>query len=240
MKSKIAEAIKLEKSSIAILWTDEKPEQTIQFKEGRWGCVISLMTQAAKGKTAVFDEDTCGCPGGAKGLGFKDYELGEIEHFLSTGEECEREGEFYKKTPEYARQFIASLPDIEVATKYVVFKPLEEVEADEEPKAIVFLVNADQLSGLVTLANFDQPTKDNVTIFFGAGCHSTIIEVLEQAESENPKALIGLTDPSARKYIDSELLSFSLPYQRFLELEAEVENSFLTQGACWPSIKERI
>ncbi|MCK8818081.1 DUF169 domain-containing protein [Natroniella sulfidigena] len=239
MKSKIAEAIKLNREPVAILWSDQKPEDAIQFKEGRWGCVISLLSQASKGKIAAFDEKTCGCVGGAKGLGFKDYESGEIEHFLSDGEKCEREGEFYKKNPEYARKFIKSLPDIFVSTEYVIFKPLSKVEANEEPKAVVFLVNADQLSGLVTLANFDRPTKDNATIFFGAGCHSTIIEVLNQGLSEEPKGLIGLTDPSARKFIDQDLLSFSLPYQRFLELEDEVENSFLTKET-WADIKERI
>ncbi|WP_366924377.1 DUF169 domain-containing protein [Metallumcola ferriviriculae] len=93
-----------------------------------------MMDAVSKGKTAVFDEKTTGCRGGAVGLGFGRYEPGFIEHFLSKGK-GHQEGEHYKQTPQLAKQFIDGMPEINVPTRYVVLKPLEEVQANETPKA---------------------------------------------------------------------------------------------------------
>lgn len=70
MESKIAKALKLKHEPVAILWDDKKPDNAVQFKEGRWGCVMWMLANATKGKTAVFDRKTFGCLGGGVGLGF--------------------------------------------------------------------------------------------------------------------------------------------------------------------------
>ncbi|MGB9213263.1 MAG: DUF169 domain-containing protein, partial [Halobacteriota archaeon] len=91
-----------------------------------------------------------------------------------------------------------------------------------------------------TLANFDRPTNDNVSTLFGSGCASLVMQVLDQARAERPKAVIGLTDITARKYLDKNVLSFSVPFKRFVEMEANVEGSFLTKGKDWPQIAKRL
>ncbi|SHK25124.1 DUF169 domain-containing protein [Desulforamulus aeronauticus] len=257
MRGKIADSINLKYSPVAIVFTDEKPEGALQFKEGRWGCVIAMLAGAAKGKTVVFDRKTYGCIGGGAGLGFGNTYVnfpGGIEYFLSIGnpEFCQTEfgqavvrnmpaishGEAYKKTPELAKSFTDALPYYDVPTEYVVFKPLEQVLPTEKPEVVVFLATPDQISALVVLANYNRHGGDNVISPFGAGCHSICIIPLNEGKSENPRGVIGLFDISARNKVDKDILSFSVPYKMFLEMEEHVEESFLTQDV-WLKIKER-
>ena len=257
MKSKMAEAIGFKNTPVAILFSDNKPEDALQFIEGRWGCAISMLGAAAKGKIAVFDRKTYGCLGGGSGIGFGNPYVnfpGGIEYFLSTGnkEFCQSEvgkrvvsnmpalshGEAYKKSPEIAKTFIDGLPYFDVPTEYVVFKPLDQVLPEEKPEVIVFLANPDQLSALVVLAAFDRTGGDSVITPFGAGCHSICIIPLNEGKSENPRGVIGLFDISARKQVGKDILSFSVPYKMYLEMEANVDESFLNRDV-WLKVKER-
>lgn len=237
MTSKIASAIRLKTQPVAVYHSKTCPENALEFQEGKWGCVIAMLGAASKGRTAAFCKRTVVCKGGNAGLGLKPFELGQIEYFLSTGEKGPKPGEFYKKSPKLAVDYVNSLPQLET-DDYVVFRPLGEV-TDAEPELVVFLVNADQLSGLATLANYDRPTQDNVRIMFGAGCVQSILYGFDSAQNERELCYIGLTDPSARKCIPSDLLSFTIPYKRFLAMEDNADGCFFKTDT-WEFITKRL
>ena len=270
MNSTIAEALKLRYQPVAILWTDEKPEGALQFKEGKWGCVMWMLAAAAKGKTVVFDRNTFGCWGGGVGLGFGNTYVkfpGGLEcffHFLSSGNEgWERgrrigkkiggfvqggllddfaHGERYIKSPELVKEYIESMPIIDIPASYVVFKPLSQVEKKKEtPIVIILLANPDQLSALVVLANYAREGNEHVIIPFSAGCQTIGIFAYREARAERQRAIIGLTDLSARKYtrkLGADLMTFTVPFKMFQEMEANVDGSFL-QRETWRTLQEQ-
>lgn len=244
MHSEIALRLKLRYSPVAILFTNEKPASALEFLEKKRGCVIAMLTAAAKGREAVFSRRTFGCPGGIVGLGFGNSHSefpGGFEYFLSTGRgEGYPKGEGYKRTPELAQSFQDVLPYTDIAYEYVSFKPVNAVDlTKDDPKIIVFYANPDQLSALVVLANYNRQGNDNVMIPFGAGCHSICLIPWHEASQPQPRAVVGMTDITARPYIDADLLSFSVPYSMFKDMEDNVFGSFLDKHD-WLKVADRI
>jgi len=247
MVAKLLDALALAHTPVAIVLTDRRPDDALQFKPERWGCVASMLLVAEQGKTVVFDRSTFGCPGGGIGLGFgRAYEGFPIEHLLSTGGRFELPdgqtrdfgpGERFLASPAVARRWIASLPIREVPTAYVVAKPLDQVPDGETPALVWLLVNPDQLSALVYLAGFRRGALESVTAPWGAACQS-ILFALAEAERPEPRGVIGFFDISQRHRIARDLLSFTVPWRMLIEIAEDVEASFLRAEA-WRKLRER-
>ncbi len=260
MESKIVDAVSLKYQPVALIWSDEKSAEAVQFQEGKWGCIMWLAASAAKGKAAACDRKTFGCFGGGVGMGFGDQYVnfpGGKEcfcHFLSGGNDQWEQGqqtaekvkpflrneaydnfvsgERYLKTPERVHQFIESLPITDIPVEYVIFKPLADVDPDQEtPRVIVFFTDPDQLAAMIVLANYDRPDNHNVIIPYAAGCQTIGIYPYQEAQAERPRAVVGLTDLSARVYIRKQLadnlMTFTVPLAMFKEMENNVDGSFL-------------
>jgi uncharacterized protein (DUF169 family) len=250
MNSRLARELRLASSPVAVILADHKPAHATQFREYAWGCVAASMVAVSKGRMAAFDRRTFGCPGGGTGLGFgNQYEQTgfDIVSLLSTGspESALRlrrrsrmnEGERFFKTPDHVRRWLEAMPFTEVPTEYVVLKPLEQIADDEVPTLVVFLVNPDQLSALVVLADYPRGTGDSVVVRFGGACQSILFGYAE-AQCNPPRGVIGFFDIAQRIRVDRELLSFTVPYSMFLEMEANVEGSFLEMGD-WRELQAR-
>jgi len=269
MKSRIAETLELAHEPVALLWADEKPEGAVQFQQGRWGCVMWLVAAAVEGKSAVCDRETFGCFGGGVGFGFGEQYRnfpGGVEcfcRFLSVGNEGSKQGravaekvrphmrpeayeeflhgERYWKSPEVAQGFVRGLPITEIPTRYVVLKPLSSVDPDrKEPQVVIFFANADQISALVVLANYEGPDNERVIVPWASGCQAVGIYPFREAQSEHPRAVLGLVDPSARlqvrKKLGADVLSFAAPFAMFRRMEENVAGSFLERPT-WQALR---
>ncbi len=270
MNSRIATALMLNTNPVAILWSDTAPERALQFKPGRWGCVMNVFaTVATRGKTGVFARDTFGCWGGGVGLGFGNaYETfpGGVEGFCGflaggndhtqTGRQIGAQlanaggaqladdfllGERYLKSASVTRQFMDALPMRDVPTRYIVAAPLEAVDPDRDDiKSVTFFVEPDDLSALVILANHAGPRFDNVAIPYAAACQVTGILAYRELESDHPRALVGMTDISARKNtrasLGEHIMSFTVPWPMFLQLEENVDTAFFERPT-WQSLQ---
>jgi hypothetical protein len=128
----------------------------------------------------------------------------------------------------------------EVSARFVVFKPLADVEPEREtPATVVFPVNAHQLSALVVLANAGREGNENVIIPFAASCQTIGILPMREAETARPRAVVGHTDISARGYVRKSLgpdiVTFAAPWAIFREMEELVDESFLHLAA-WQAL----
>lgn len=261
MQSHISETLKFHHQPVAIVFSDEKPEGAKQFPDGKWGCVMFLLAAAIKGDTAVFDKNSFGCQGGGVGLGFGDqYEnfAGGKEcfkYFLSIGNKHWREGqkageavkpfmrpeaynhfmhgERYFKSPELVTKYIDCLPMTEVDSRFVMFKPLAQVTENDDLQVVIFFCNLDQIAALNVLVNYGRGHNENVIFPFAAGCQTIGIYPYREALRPEPRAVLGLSDISARLYlkriIKDDVMTFAVPTELYREMEENLDGSFLQQ-----------
>ncbi len=233
------EAIGLNESPLGIFYTNDPPEG-ISPKEGVHGCMIGLLQHARnKGKTVYFDKTHFGCPGGAYYMGFFESPRPNIEYFLSCGIPGEMEGERYIKTPERAREYFAKMIPRRAPATYCVFKPIEQFHDGVSPEVVVFFASPDLLSGLFTLTNYALERTDAVFAPFGSGCGTILTYPLKEAIREQPRAILGMFDVSARPMVERHILTLSMPYTLFLTLLENVSGSFL-ETESWKKVHRRI
>lgn len=229
MKSITAEKLGLANEPVAILWSNIRPEEALQIKPHGQTCIMPFFAQVAtKGKTAVFDRESYGCPGARAGLGFGNgyYDAfgGAGVDFMSAFfvkgaasskdpaaycaivqhiPEREREkfihGERLHKDTEKAKRFMtADLPIMDIAEKYVIFTPLGKVKPGEKPVVVVFLADPLQITGLVTLVGAVREGTDPVRVPPMAACQQIGAFAYDEAKKEHPRAVLGYTDLAAR------------------------------------------
>ncbi|MCX8110196.1 MAG: DUF169 domain-containing protein [Syntrophorhabdaceae bacterium] len=225
---------------VVFFYTDtDRTAQRVRPPKAEHRCILADIFRVVKGKSLAFGEDSFGCFGGRKYLGYGDGFMPDFEYFLSCGIPGKIEGERYKKTPELVKSYMKDVPSFKAPSKFIVFKRWDLLEPDDEPEVVIFFAQLDIVSGLFTLTNFDRDDLNGVITPFGAGCATIVLYPYLEKTSKNPRAIMGMFDVSARPCIPSNTFSFSVPMNRFVQMINNMEESFLTT-ASWAKVKKRI
>jgi len=150
-------------------------------------CVIGALAKIRKGRSFTFNVDSVGCPGGKRYLGFTREIAPNFEYFLSYGIPDKVRGERYKKSPELVRELVKNSPAFQVPKPYAVFKRWDKLDKQDTPEVVIFFVLPDVLSGLFTLANYDQAEANGVFCPMGSGCSSIVQYPYLERNAERPR-----------------------------------------------------
>jgi uncharacterized protein (DUF169 family) len=224
---------------ITFYYTDEEGRAELVKPGSVHRCVIAALQQVRKGKALCFDSESIACTGGRRFLGFSQEMMSNFEYFLSCGIPGVMEGERYKKTPEIAAAAQKYVPLFKAPARFTVFKRWDSLNESDEPDVVIFFAPPDVLSGLFTLANFDETEPNGVFTPFSSGCSSIVQIPFLEKNSARPRAVIGLFDVSARPFVPENALSFSVPMNKFKQMVHNMEESFLTTNS-WKAVQKRI
>ena len=202
-------------------------------------CMIGDLKKVRDGKTLCFNNDTIGCGGGKRYLGFESMSVPDVEYFLSYGIPDKLEGERYKKSPEIVKETMKHQKPFNAPAQNIIFKRWDKLEDRDDPLVIIFFATPDVLSGLFTLANFDEPQPYGVMAPFCAGCASIVHYPYQELNAPAPRAVLGMFDVSARPCVSSSHLTFAVPWPKFERMVNNMKESFLITNS-WDKVKARI
>ena len=202
-------------------------------------CIIGVLARVRRGASLCFDATSIGCFGGKRYLGFTERVTPRFEYFLSCGIPGTMEGERYKKSPELVREVMKILPQFKAPGRFIVFKRWDMLEEPDNPTVVIFFAPPDCLSGLFTLANYDEVEPNGVVAPFAAACGSIVMYPYLERDAERPRAVLGMFDITARPYVPKESLTFAVPMNKFTRMVEDMEESFLITPS-WVKVRKRI
>lgn len=196
------------------------------------GCMFKQFHRAYKGDIVTLDSAHLTCGGGKLYTGL-DPAPTKVYDFVSR---CEK----YKDTPETAKCSIDRI-DARLSEKpYLNLLRVDRLESFNDMEGLLFLVSPDVLSGLFAWANYDSTDINAVQAPWGSGCSTTITAVVNENRKQGKHCFIGMLDVSARPYFKPDILSFSIPKSRFMEMCGTLSDCCFSGAPAWCKVKKRI
>ena len=224
---------------ITFYYTDSPADIEIVQSSVKWNCIICQLQKVRSGESMAFSAESVKCGGARRYLGFDDSIRPNFEYFLSCGIENKMEGERYIRTPELVLDLMKKQKKLNIPGKYIVFKRWDKLNERDNPEVAIFFATPDILSGLFTLANFDQSEPDSTITPFAAGCGSLVYFPYSEKDNLRPRAVIGMFDVSARPCVQEGVLSFSVPTLKFMKMISYMDECFLITDS-WKKVQKRI
>lgn len=218
---------------------DEGRGELVKPPENVHQCLIGVLGKARAGQAVCFGSDSFGCGGGKRYLGYTRELRPNFEYFLSCGIEGQMEGERYKKSPEIVQKLMENSPTFDAPAKYIVFKRWDKLEPEDDPEVVIFFAQPDVLSGLYTLAGYEEVDRDGVVCPFAAGCGAIVLYPYLEKDRERPRGVLGMFDVSARPFAPRDTLSFAAPMNKFGRMIEDMDESFLITRS-WEKVRKRI
>ncbi len=213
---------------IAFWYSDTAVSETEKIN----GCFFKGLKTVREGTPISLSVETITCGGGKFYTGFTEMPE-RIPNFVSFKEK-------YKKTPEMVLEFVEHIDVQRASCKYLNFARIDAVESFDGVEGLLFLATPDILSGLATWTYFDNNADDAVSTLFGSGCSAVVAQAVTENKRQGRRTFIGFFDPSARPYVEANIVSFVIPMCRFKEMYYTMRESSLFDTHAWAKIRERI
>ena len=191
-------------------------EPLIRPKNG--GCVFDYLGQILAGETLLLTKDNYGCRGAGRSIcGVESMPEDGLVKFL-----VETEG--LKVSKEMMMEWVKSRQMFQPEHGNILIGWLKP-EQYEYLKSVTFVVNPDQLSALMTGAQYfagpDDPTP--VIAPFGSGCSLLVLF----DDLDKPQSLLGASDMAMRANVKPDQMLFTVTRPMFEQLCRLDETSFL-------------
>jgi len=194
-------------------------------------CVFDQIAPVRKGRALAFNKDNLECSGSFLPLGFNSEPAENLESYICNIKRV-------KKRYKHSESMYEYRSPKQALGEYLVFKRWDTLDESDDPYVVFFFGNVDVIIGLHGLANFESTMPYEVITSFGTGCDSIVGFPMHELESDQPKAILGIQNPSARLGCKSQFVTFSTPWPKFLSMLENIDESFLATDN-WSKVKSR-
>ena len=221
---------------------EDKGEVDMQEVFKTFSCVMGNIWLARKKQAAAFiSAEEYGCLGGVFYCAMMTPNLRFIEHYVTTGYEgTPIHGERYLPSPEAMRKFLDRVTPPEPSGKYCIFKPLSHFTGKEEPEFVIFFARPEVICGLFVQTTFTTGEVDCVATPFGAGCTNILAWPRYYRDKGQEKAVLGGFDPSARKFMKTDEMTFTVPLSLYKKMLAALPESMFNTDGAWQNVRKKI